>query len=207
MWAEWKLLISLEINSIPTVAFNWVSLNWIEALTVVLAHLLLHKLIVHTTKYKDKFVIPGTATEIVPWLIHISHHLPLRFLVWIESIIASLNRSKPLIFIWIISSYYIDIFVIDVDSGMTYSTKIKFRMQVKHVHTFINLEALSTWTVATVTSNNQKSSSLLSVEKCWLLGKVIIINVDLSLGSFEGLVIVDSLLSNFNDFMLMHLNC
>jgi len=88
---EWELLVSFEVDSIPTIAFHRITFDSVEAFTIVLRHRHLHELVIHSSEDKDKLVVPSAASEIVSALIHLSHRNPFRFLVEIKSIVASLN--------------------------------------------------------------------------------------------------------------------
>ena len=88
---ERELLIGLQINSVPSIAFNRESFNGVQAFGEVFRLLLRHELVIHASKDKDEFVVPSTATKIVSWFIHLCNELPLGSDVLIEHIVTHLH--------------------------------------------------------------------------------------------------------------------
>ena len=95
---------------------------------------LLQYSLVHTTKNVDALVLEGTAAKEIASILHLSPLFPSDFLVFgrvldadvVESILADLNRFKPLISVSIVASNDVDIFVSNVHSCMSNTSNIKF---------------------------------------------------------------------------------
>lgn len=90
---------------------------------------LLQKSLIHSSENVDLVVLESYTTEIVAWFFHLSTLLPLYFfeLAWIfnthisKSILADFHWFQPLISVSIVATNYIDIFVSNVYSSMTYT--------------------------------------------------------------------------------------
>jgi hypothetical protein len=165
MTAIRELLISFQVNLIPSIKFNSVSFNRIQALVLILIS---HKSIIHATKHKNVFIIPGCATKEVSWLIHISFLYPFMLYFWIKRVYTGFNRRKPLIFFCIVTTYHIHVFIIDHNSCMTYSTHFQSAMQDQTIHALIHIQNLVTRTISLIASNYKHSSNFSSIQQSWI---------------------------------------
>ena len=137
MTTEGELLESLKIDAVPSIIFHSISFNWVKTLTLVIGQWLIHKLIVHATKDKDKF-IPSTTSKIISSFIHLTHVLPSRLNARIESINASFNWRQPLVVICIIATDDENVLVVDQYCCMSNSTNSKSTVENEVVHAFVD---------------------------------------------------------------------
>ena len=119
---ERELLVGLQLDFVPAVALDRVTLDRVEALADVFAHLLLHELVVHAAEDEDEFVVPRAAAEVVARLVHICFRHPFRLLIEVEGFVAGLNGGKPLVLVGVITADDKYIFIIDVNSCVPHSS-------------------------------------------------------------------------------------
>jgi hypothetical protein len=89
---------------------------------------------------------------------------------------------------------------------MTHTPNIQSTVSLQGIHALIHLVDLIARPVSFVTTNNQQATSLLSVDKSWILSQFVIFDIDLATSAFEWLIKHDRLVPHLNQLVLVDFN-